>query len=174
MQSGVVLDIFFIEVKTIEQIFCRWLWEWEVFWATFSPFSSGTGKWLKGLCHEKGFKEYLNHKVHTVHARLRVSGRGSPNSDDWRKSLVLCLLCDLNLKISRFRLDKGQGSFLNCSLDLIRKKLKFLSGLMPKVHLWLFVCQLYLITEGISNAAILTLLADEVGVGWGGGVGGAN
>jgi hypothetical protein len=25
--------------------------------------------------------------------RLRVRGRGTPNSDDWRKSLALCLLC---------------------------------------------------------------------------------
>jgi hypothetical protein len=29
------------------------------------------------------------------HARLRVGGWGSPNSDDWRKSLALCLLCDV-------------------------------------------------------------------------------
>ncbi len=29
------------------------------------------------------------------HTRLRVRGWGSPNSDDWRKSLALCLLCDL-------------------------------------------------------------------------------
>ncbi len=29
------------------------------------------------------------------HTRLRVRGWGSPNSDDWRKSLVLCLLCVL-------------------------------------------------------------------------------
>ncbi len=27
------------------------------------------------------------------HTRLRVRGWGSPNSDDWRKSLSLCLLC---------------------------------------------------------------------------------
>ncbi len=27
------------------------------------------------------------------HIRLRVRGWGSPNSDDWRKSLALCLLC---------------------------------------------------------------------------------
>jgi hypothetical protein len=27
------------------------------------------------------------------HTRLPVRGRGSPNSDDWRKSLALCLLC---------------------------------------------------------------------------------
>ncbi len=26
--------------------------------------------------------------------RLRVRGWGSPNSDDWRKSLALCLLCE--------------------------------------------------------------------------------
>ncbi len=29
------------------------------------------------------------------HTRLRVRGSGGPNSDDWRKSLALCLLCDL-------------------------------------------------------------------------------
>jgi hypothetical protein len=28
------------------------------------------------------------------HTRLRVRGWGSPNSDDWRKSLALCLLRD--------------------------------------------------------------------------------
>jgi hypothetical protein len=28
--------------------------------------------------------------------RLRVRGWGSPNSDDWRKSLALCLLCAPN------------------------------------------------------------------------------
>jgi hypothetical protein len=27
------------------------------------------------------------------HTRLRLKGMGSPNSDDWRKSLALCLLC---------------------------------------------------------------------------------
>ncbi len=27
------------------------------------------------------------------HTRLRVRGWGSPNSDDWRKGLALCLLC---------------------------------------------------------------------------------
>jgi hypothetical protein len=27
------------------------------------------------------------------HTRLRVRGWGSPNADDWRKSLALCLLC---------------------------------------------------------------------------------
>jgi hypothetical protein len=30
--------------------------------------------------------------------RLRVRGWGSPNSDDWRKSLALCLLCDPDLE----------------------------------------------------------------------------
>jgi hypothetical protein len=31
------------------------------------------------------------------HTRLRVRGWGSPNSEDWRKSLILCLLCDLEI-----------------------------------------------------------------------------
>ncbi len=30
-----------------------------------------------------------------VHTRLRVRGWGSPNSDDWRENLVLCLLCEV-------------------------------------------------------------------------------
>ncbi len=29
------------------------------------------------------------------HTRLRVRGWGSPNADDWRNSLALCLLCGL-------------------------------------------------------------------------------
>ncbi len=29
------------------------------------------------------------------HTRMRLRGWGSPNSDDWRKSLSLCLLCFL-------------------------------------------------------------------------------
>jgi hypothetical protein len=33
------------------------------------------------------------------HTRLRVWGWGSPKSDDWRKSLVICQLCDLNAGI---------------------------------------------------------------------------
>jgi hypothetical protein len=31
------------------------------------------------------------------YTRLRVRGWGGPNSDDWRKSLVLCLLCVLSI-----------------------------------------------------------------------------
>jgi hypothetical protein len=33
-------------------------------------------------------------KVWGGHTRLQVRGWGSPNSDDWRKSLTLCLLCE--------------------------------------------------------------------------------
>ncbi len=36
---------------------------------------------LPTLCHGEG------------HTRLQERGWGSPNSDDWRKSLVVCLLC---------------------------------------------------------------------------------
>jgi hypothetical protein len=35
---------------------------------------------------------------------LRVRGWGSPNSDDWRKSLALCLLCGYDLSASNCRL----------------------------------------------------------------------
>ncbi len=31
------------------------------------------------------------------HTRLRLRGWGSPNSDDWRKSLAVCLLCAANI-----------------------------------------------------------------------------
>jgi hypothetical protein len=40
-------------------------------------------------------------------SRLRVRGWGSPNSDDWRESLVLCLLCGI------FRLTVGED-LLSC------------------------------------------------------------
>jgi hypothetical protein len=33
-----------------------------------------------------------------VHTRQRVRGWGSPNSDDWSKSLALCLLCDTSVR----------------------------------------------------------------------------
>jgi hypothetical protein len=33
------------------------------------------------------------------HTRLRVRGWGSPNSDDLRKSLALCLLCGILLSL---------------------------------------------------------------------------
>jgi hypothetical protein len=35
----------------------------------------------------------------TGHTSLRVGVGGSPNSDDWRKSLALCLLCVLLLSV---------------------------------------------------------------------------
>ncbi len=37
------------------------------------------------------------------HTRLRVRGWGSPNSDDWRKSLALCLLCEEDLDLAIFQ-----------------------------------------------------------------------
>jgi hypothetical protein len=36
------------------------------------------------------------------HTRLRLRVWGSPNSDDWRKSLALCLLCDSGFLLSDF------------------------------------------------------------------------
>jgi hypothetical protein len=36
------------------------------------------------------------------HTCLRVRGCGNPNSDDWRKSLALCLLCGVR--------GRGRGS----------------------------------------------------------------
>jgi hypothetical protein len=61
------------------------------------------------------------------YARLRAGGL-SPNSDDWRKSLALCLLCGLfyevypirglasrilNVFLNRYRLDHSEPVFLN-------------------------------------------------------------
>jgi hypothetical protein len=50
------------------------------------------------------------------HTRLRVRGWGSPNSDDWRKSLALCLLCGfLAFAVSSYISTLGLG----CGLCLI-------------------------------------------------------
>jgi hypothetical protein len=57
------------------------------------------------------------------HTRLRLRGWGSPNSDDWRKSLALCLLCDLLLLTK-----------LQCTLQL-----------RAPVHLLYFISTLYVL-----------------------------
>ena len=49
------------------------------------------------------------------HTRQGVRGWGSPNSDDWRKSLALCLLCPLLVNIGFYLLhrekkDKREGT----------------------------------------------------------------
>ncbi len=45
----------------------------------------------------------------TKHTRLRMRGWGSPNSDDWRKSLALCLLCGVGQPNNNILLSfKGQ------------------------------------------------------------------
>ncbi len=50
------------------------------------------------------------------HTRLRVTGWGSHNSDDWRKSLALCLLCAReSLKQPLIYL----GVFWDCVLKLL-------------------------------------------------------
>ncbi len=36
------------------------------------------------------------------HTRLRVRGWEGSNSDDWRKSLALCLLCDVHVDLGHF------------------------------------------------------------------------
>ena len=37
------------------------------------------------------------------HTRLRLRGWGRPNCDDWRKSLALCLLCEVSLLCSNIK-----------------------------------------------------------------------
>ncbi len=44
------------------------------------------------------------------HTRLLLKGWGSPNSDDWRKSLALCLLCASH-PLNRPYPDKRMSSF---------------------------------------------------------------
>ncbi len=42
------------------------------------------------------------------HTRLRLKGWGIPNSDDWRKSLAICLLC------GQYNEKKREKIFLIC------------------------------------------------------------
>jgi hypothetical protein len=56
-----------------------------------------------------------------VHTRLRVRGWGSPNSDDWRKSLALCLLCAVDEAGCDCRaLDLLDSTVVDTSLDINR------------------------------------------------------
>ncbi len=48
------------------------------------------------------------------HTRLRVRGWGSHNSDDWRKSLALCLLCGYDLASSNCRLVFQMNNIKRC------------------------------------------------------------
>ncbi len=69
------------------------------------------------------------------HTRLRVRGWGSSNSDDWRKSLVLCLLCGAKGGFSRtckgfpFKIAQKIGKILTneCDIRLSLKKKAFWS-----------------------------------------------
>ncbi len=49
------------------------------------------------------------------HTRLRVRGWGSPNSDDWRKNLPLCPLCNVSYPWQRY-----------CTVQCTYGRLKFL------------------------------------------------
>ncbi len=49
-------------------------------------------------------------------ARLRVRGWGRPNSNDWRKSLALCLLCGLTLPVEGLLIRTTKTSRC-CKLD---------------------------------------------------------
>jgi hypothetical protein len=55
------------------------------------------------------------------HTRLRASGWGSPNSNDWRKSLSLCLLCAVDEAGCDCRaLDLLDSTVVDTSLDINR------------------------------------------------------
>jgi hypothetical protein len=64
---------------------------------------------------ELGLSQPLSHQ-RVCHTRLRVRGWGSPNSDDWRKSLSLCLLCGIDRQ--KIRLIES-----NAKCRYLRKKL---------------------------------------------------
>ncbi len=53
-----------------------------------------------------------------AHTRKRVRGWGSPNSNDWRKSLALCLLCASDYE-----------SFVYLSLSYSYSSIPYLSAL---------------------------------------------
>jgi hypothetical protein len=59
-----------------------------------SPRSSELG--LPRLLSSKRVCPSPGNKWKGGHTRLRVRGWGSPNCDDWRKSLAFCLLCIVN------------------------------------------------------------------------------
>ncbi len=59
-----------------------------------------------------------------VHTCLRVRGWGSPNSDDWRKSLVLCLLCDYYL--DEYTPERALQRSYNFLYPLTEKRLHFI------------------------------------------------
>jgi hypothetical protein len=50
------------------------------------------------------------------HTHLRVRGWGSPNSDDWRKGLALCLLCGFKYGRESYRTPYSIVISLLCSL----------------------------------------------------------
>jgi hypothetical protein len=55
------------------------------------------------------------------HTRLQVRGWGSPNTDDWRKSLALCLLCSVDEAVCDCRaLDLLDSTVVDTSLDINR------------------------------------------------------
>ncbi len=69
------------------------------------------------------------------HTRQRVRGWGSPNSDDWRKSLALCLLSGLSVsegKVSqKIPYDRNTRGVLYCSDFVGKCENVFLSGIHP-------------------------------------------
>ncbi len=50
-----------------------------------------------------------------LHTRLRVREWIGPNSDDWKESLVLCLLCGVDQKVER-----PLGSGLSTSANIVK------------------------------------------------------
>ncbi len=63
------------------------------------------------------------------HTRLRVRGRGSPNSDDWRKSLALCLLGVRNHRLRYIRVDVKALVILPLSKDWMNEP--YASNFLP-------------------------------------------
>jgi len=83
------------------------------------------------------------------HIRLRLRGGGGPNSDDWRKSLALCLLC---AKPVLFLCLLWQSKLLNTRSPILG--LHALETKIPSLFRW------WAIYEHIANHTISTTASD--------------
>ncbi len=68
------------------------------------------------------------------HTRLRVRGRGSPDSDDWRKSLALCLLCGrVSTEVTFWHSAVYRSDFRRNSGEIPRNSAEF-RGISPELR----------------------------------------
>jgi hypothetical protein len=79
------------------------------------------------------------------HTRLRVRGWGSPNSDDWRKSVAICLLCGSTVHFSdlcSYKLrEVTKGAWLMCFLQKILLHTVLPPLLPPTIQVSIDLCK---------------------------------